>query len=61
MKFEKCDRESLRFVANTKYWSFCSFLLMFFRTVFLKFSHVSDDGSEIDSKYNIHITFVIVL
>ena len=36
-------------------------LTMFFRIVFLKFSHVSDDGSEIDSKYNIHPSFVIVI
>ena len=46
---------------NTKHWSFCSFLFMFLRIVFLKFSHMSDDGSEIDSKYNIHPSFVIVI
>ena len=46
---------------NTKYFSICSFLLMFLRIVFLKFSHVSDDGSEIDSKYNICSSFVIII
>ena len=46
---------------NTKYCSFGSFLSMVLRTVFLKFSHMSDDGSEIDSKYDIHPSFVIVI
>ena len=29
--------------------------------VFLKFSHMSYNGSEVDSKYNIHPSFVIVI
>ena len=32
-----------------------------FKNSFLKFSHVSDDGSEVDSKYNIYPSFVIVI
>ena len=73
MKFEKRGREPLRFVAikghgkldihpfdrhvsmkslpvyeqNTKYCSFGSFLLMF--------------GSEIDSKFDIHHSFIVVI
>ena len=31
------------------------------RIVFLKFSHVPDDGSEIDLKYDIHPSFVTVI
>ena len=46
---------------NTRYCSFGSFLLMFLRIVFLKFSHVSDDGSEIDARYDVHPSFVIVI
>ena len=42
-----------------KYLSFCLFPL-FLRIFFLKFSHVSDDGTEIDSKDNIHPSFVII-
>ena len=44
---------------NTSYWSFCLFLLLL-RIFVLKFSHIFDSGSEIDSKYNINPSFVII-
>ena len=47
----------------TKYQvlQFWLILLMLLRIGFLKFSHLSDDGSEIDSEYDINQSFVIVL
>ena len=81
MKFEKCVRESLRFVAIkghgrlsinpislagaheillSQVFEFLLISTVFKRIIFLKFSHVSDDGTEIDSKDNIHPSFVII-
>ena len=34
---------------------------MFLRIACYKISHVSDDGSEIDSKHNMYPSFVIVI
>ena len=42
-----------------KYLSFC-LSLFFLKNIFLKILHMSDDGTEIDSKDNIHPSFVII-